>query len=413
MDRFLEYLYCLIYCLSLTYVFTYLTSQKFINKRVLLSLPIYALVNYIITGSISVSFWEFLIVNSLAMAIDTIYICWLVQNTKKENIFYSTIYNLLYLFSINSIIHLVNLFIEFNQQSTLIASIERTIMVIAINLITVIIIVLMKKYDILPNSKTLSTQPVIFILLNITVYYSMMIIYNIGLVKVVNLVMALVLILLILWGIFMKVLSLYVETGIKNEELIMEEMASRYISKYIEFYKNESDNLKKIRHDLKNHKEVLETVDKLNNYNEYIDNVFSDINRLDYIQTGNIFIDACLYTKQQEYPDIDFDYDISIENLNINGNDIASLLFNLIDNACYEAMKTDKKVTVIIKYVNKRLKIKVINKYLSKPNFISNKGENHGYGLKIINSIVAKYNGELIIDYINDNVRFNIEIIIL
>lgn len=413
MDRFLEYLYCLIYCLSLTYVVTYLTSKKFINKRVLLSLPIYALVNYIITGSISVSFWKFLIVNSLAMAIDTIYICWLVQNTKKENIFYSTIYILLNLFSINSIIHLVNLFIEFNRQSTLIASIERTVMVIAINLITVIIIVLMKKYDILPNSKTLSTQPVIFILLNITVYYAMMIIYNIGVVKVVNLVMALVLILLILWGIFMKVLSLYIETGIKNEELIMEEMASRYISKYIEFYKNESDNLKRIRHDLKNHKEVLETVDKLNNYNEYIDNIFGDINRLDYIQTGNIFIDACLYTKQQEYPDIDFDYDISIENLNINGNDIASLLFNLIDNACHEAMKTDKKVTVIIKYVNKRLKIKVINKYLSKPNFISKKGEKHGYGLKIINSIVAKYNGELIIDYINDNVRFNIEIIIL
>lgn len=413
MDRFLEYLYCLIYCLSLTYVVTYLTSKKFINKRVLLSLPIYALVNYIITGSISVSFWKFLIVNSLAMAIDTIYICWLVQNTKKENIFYSTIYILLNLFSINSIIHLVNLFIEFNRQSTLIASIERTVMVIAINLITVIIIVLMKKYDILPNSKTLSTQPVIFILLNITVYYAMMIIYNIGVVKVVNLVMALVLILLILWGIFMKVLSLYIETGIKNEELIMEEMASRYISKYIEFYKNESDNLKRIRHDLKNHKEVLETVDKLNNYNEYIDNIFGDINRLDYIQTGNIFIDACLYTKRQEYPDIDFDYDISIENLNINGNDIASLLFNLIDNACHEAMKTDKKVTVIIKYVNKRLKIKVINKYLSKPNFISKKGEKHGYGLKIINSIVAKYNGELIIDYINDNVRFNIEIIIL
>lgn len=413
MEWFLEYLYCLIYCLSLTYVVTYLTSKKFINKRVLLSLPIYALVNYIITGSISVSFWEYMLVNSLAMAIDTIYICWLVQNTKKENIFYSTIYILLYLFSINSIIHLVNLFIEFNRQSTLIASIERTVMVIAINLITVIIIVLMKKYDILPNSKTLSTQPVIFILLNITVYYAMMIIYNIGVVKVINLVMALVIILLILWGIFMKVLSLYVETGIKNEELIMEEMASRYISKYIEFYKNESDNLKRIKHDLKNHKEVLETVDKLNNYNEYIDNIFGDINRLDYIQTGNIFIDACLYTKQQEYPDIDFDYDISIENLNINGNDIASLLFNLIDNACHEAMKADKKVTVIIKYVNKRLKIKVINKYLSKPNFISKKGEKHGYGLKIINNIVAKYNGELIIDYINDNVRFNIEIIIL
>lgn len=413
MDRFLEYLYCLIYCLSLTYVVSYLTSKKFINKRVLLSLPIYALVNYIITGSISVSFWEYMLINSLVIAVDTIYICGLVQNTKKENIFYSTIYNLLYLFSINSIIHLVNLFIEFNRQSTLIASIERTVMVIAINLITVIIIVLMKKYDILPNSKTLSTQPVIFILLNITVNYAMMIIYNIGVVKVVNLVMALVLILLILWGIFMKVLSLYIEMGIKNEELIMEEMASRYISKYIEFYKNESDNLKRIRHDLKNHKEVLETVDKLNNYNEYIDNIFGDINRLDYIQTGNIFIDACLYTKQQEYPDIDFDYDISIENLNINGNDIASLLFNLIDNACHEAMKTDKKVTVIINYVNKWLKIKVINKYLSKPNFISKKGENHGYGLKIINSIVAKYNGELIIDYINDNVRFNIEIIIL
>lgn len=55
---------------------------------------------------------------------------------------------------------------------------------------------------------------------------------------------------------------MYVETTIRNEELIMEDISNKYISKYLDFYNQESDNLRKLKHDLKNHQLVLESLDK-------------------------------------------------------------------------------------------------------------------------------------------------------
>lgn len=117
-----------------------------------------------------------------------------------------------------------------------------------------------------------------------------------------------------------------------------------------------------------------------------------------------------MYAKQEEYPEINFDYDISINELKINEKDITALLFNLIDNACDEALKTDKKVAVMIKEKQTILIVKVSNQCVSKPNFISRKGSNHGYGLKIINGIVNKYNSDIFIEYHENQVVFNIKI---
>ena len=97
---------------------------------------------------------------------------------------------------------------------------------------------------------------------------------------------------------------MYVETTIRNEELIMEDISNKYISKYLDFYNQESDNLRKLKHDLKNHQLVLESLDKKNQYTQYIDEVFKGIGQVTYIESGNIYIDACLYAKQQEYPEI-------------------------------------------------------------------------------------------------------------
>lgn len=411
MGWILEYLYCFIYCLSLTYAVSQLTLKKISNKRILLSLPIYALINYAVTGSSSDSPGQFMIVNSLVIVINIIYTCWLLRNTKINNLFYSTVYTLLYSVSVNSIIHVINLFINFDHQSTLVVSLERTLMVITINIVTIVIVILMKKYKLLPNNIILAVKPSLFIPLNIIVYYAMMIIYSIRDEKNINLITLLVLILIILWSVFLKIISLYVETTIKNEELIIGEISDKYLSNYMELIKRESDNYHKIKHDLKNHKEILEAVDKLNNYSQYIDDIFAD-SESNHVQTGNIFVDSCLYAKQEEYPDIDFDFDISIKGLNINEKDIVSLLFNLIDNACQEALKSDKKVKVDMKYDNTRLVIKVINSCLSKPNFKSTNGQNHGYGLKIIRGIVAKYNGEIFADYVNQRVIFDINFLI-
>ena len=215
----------------------------------------------------------------------------------------------------------------------------------------------------------------------------MVIIYNIGVVRLVNLITVLVLILLFLWIMFLKILSMYVETTIRNEELIMEDISNKYISKYLDFYNQESDNLRKLKHDLKNHQLVLESLDKKNQYTQYIDEVFKGIGQVAYIESGNIYIDACLYAKQQEYPEIIFDFDISVAGLVFNEKDLTSLIFNLIDNACNEALKHNKLVSVMIRYTNNLLIIGIKNTCPIKPNFSTDKGEGHGYGLKIIKNI--------------------------
>ena len=164
----------------------------------------------------------------------------------------------------------------------------------------------MDKLKIIPTQKVINRQVKLFIMLDILVYYAMVIIYNIGVVRLVNLITVLVLILLFLWIMFLKILSMYVETTIRNEELIMEDISNKYISKYLDFYNQESDNLRKLKHDLKNHQLVLESLDKKNQYTQYIDEVFKGIGQVAYIESGNIYIDACLYAKQQEYPEIIF-----------------------------------------------------------------------------------------------------------
>ncbi|WP_270660907.1 sensor histidine kinase, partial [Thomasclavelia ramosa] len=163
-------------------------------------------------------------------------------------------------------------------------------------------------------------------------------------------------------------------------------------------------------HDLKNHQLVLESLDKKNQYTQYIDEVFKGIGQVTYIESGNIYIDACLYAKQQEYPEIIFDFDISVAGLVFNEKDLTSLIFNLIDNACNEALKHNKLVSVMIRYTNNLLIIRIKNTCPIKPNFSTDKGEGHGYGLKIIKNIVNKYHGDLFIDYHDDQVIFNIKI---
>lgn len=89
-------------------------------------------------------------------------------------------------------------------------------MVFLINILTVIFIVVLDKLKIIPTQKVINRQVKLFIMLDILVYYAMVIIYNIGVVRLVNLITVLVLILLFLWIMFLKILSMYVETTIRK-----------------------------------------------------------------------------------------------------------------------------------------------------------------------------------------------------
>lgn len=397
MKHFLfEYLYCVIYVCSLSIVVITLIKEKVTIKRTIVLIGVYGLVNYLITGANSLELFNYFILNSLIVICDYIFICCLFKNKSTYYLFYATLFMSIYTFSINFIINQVNIFFKTNLDIFFTFSLQRFLIIIFINIFVILMILTLNKIKILPDKKILKRESLLFILSNILVGYAMMLIFNINLTESIELVLFLVLILLVLWLIILKVLSKYIVTTIKNEQLLVEKISDKYINKYIDFYQQESNKLRKIKHDLKNYKSVLENVDRKKQYNEFIDEIFLEVNN-DYIETKNIFIDACLYAKKQEFKEVTFKYDILINGLEINDKDITSLLFNLLDNACNEAMLTDKNVSLVMKYYNGVLVIKVTNKCLKKPSFVSDKGFGHGYGLKIINSIVNKYHG--FIDY--------------
>lgn len=406
----LEYLFCLVYVISLTIVLMFLSKRKIVIKRIFWLGFLYSIINYLLTGTNSLVLQEYMISNTCIWILDFIYVSYLLGEFVKKNAFYSSVFNVTYIFSINAYIHLSNLFFGFNRSVAMSCSWQRIVMVFVVNILAIALVLGLKRLKILPSEKIINHEVNLFIIFNFFVLYALMIIFIIGVQSLYNLNAFIVVALLVIWILFLKVLSLYIETTIKNEDLLMAKIANQYISKYIDFYRQESENLRKIRHDLKNHKMILESIDKEKKYQQYIDEVFTDVQNSDFVISGNIFVDSCLFVKKQEYPQIDFTYNLSIKDLIFNDKDLMSLLFNLIDNACKEAIMTDHKVDIVVSYQNDILVIRVTNTIRQKPNFIVNKSEEHGFGLKIINSIVNKYNGLIFIDYPDDKIVFNIKI---
>ena len=93
--------------------------------------------------------------------------------------------------------------------------------------------------------------------------------------------------------------------------------------------------------------------------------------------------------------DIETNINYPKENL-IETIDMIELLTNLIDNAI-EASKNalEKKIRLTIFYQDNKIKINIVNSYdANYSNGITKKDyKYHGYGKKIIQDIVSKYNG--------------------
>lgn len=129
--------------------------------------------------------------------------------------------------------------------------------------------------------------------------------------------------------------------------------------------------------------------------------------RLEEFDTGNQFLDYLLTQKVNEARDLSIQTyaDILIpSNLPIESSDLSGLMLNLLDNAIDASRKepSSKDIHIIMRVVKSYLSIQVKNKVsedvLKKnPQLKTSKdsAEKHGYGLKIVRSIVQKYNGIL------------------
>lgn len=184
-----------------------------------------------------------------------------------------------------------------------------------------------------------------------------------------------------------------------DQEVI--ERTMQITSAYVEGLEKEHDEVRKIRHDMKNQLQVMRYLLRDQKYDEVEQNLSDLTEELDVSKvsiSGNVYIDAVLRQKMVEYSDIEFQLDLVVTNdFKMNGTDLVSLLTNIIDNACEELRRIQESEMILnIKGSGKQLIITERNICRRNHDFETTKNKKeHGYGLKIIQEIANKYDGNI------------------
>ena len=211
----------------------------------------------------------------------------------------------------------------------------------------------------------------------------------------------------------------------KKNELLVEQKKS-YLFQYEQNQKN-MDSIMRIKHNIKNdyirQKIMLDNKDYdglMELYRQKVNNVESVVQESN---TGNNVFDSVINYKLSEIKKDDVKYDVNIsipQVLNVEDEDIILILGNLLDNvgeAFEKCEGIEKHGKLNILYDKGMLYIETGNSFSKKLNkdregkIRSTKKDSdwHGIGLRAIEEIVKKYNGDMIIT--DENNYFTVKII--
>lgn len=215
--------------------------------------------------------------------------------------------------------------------------------------------------------------------------------------------------------IILNVTCFYITTLMSksNNEAIklkIEKQEQEHRIQYAQMVKNQYEETRRVRHDMKQNIEVLSMLHKEHKYREmgeYLDKCSNQVNELSAsVDVGNAFINAIINTKISIAKSKGIEVVISC-NTNFTGVsdiDFCNLLGNIFDNAI-EGCCRDKNgykginccisstdETKIIITIGNSISESVLSKN-SKLKTTKNNKEIHGFGLKTINQIAEKYKG--------------------
>lgn len=205
---------------------------------------------------------------------------------------------------------------------------------------------------------------------------------------------------------------------IKTNQLLLEEYKLKQ-QNYISNIKNQMDVMK-LKHDMRNHLITIRTLISNNQYAktiDYIDSLQKTNALKPYISTNNDVVNAILNSKINEFPDIQFKFNIDINYFEIDMVDLTVLLGNLIDNAIEAVNKLpieNRVIRISLSENNQYCKLSISNEYafdltIENSEFISSKEKNRkGFGIKNIKSVIEKYNGSYEINTENRIFKFTI-----
>ena len=205
----------------------------------------------------------------------------------------------------------------------------------------------------------------------------------------------------------------FIEEKISADKMILEESNAAL------------ESLKRIRHDLKNHFTILKGMLENNDPEagkQYIDEIYSGLDTIgDNYQTGSPILNYLINAKFSPKPDIHIRVtgDAGILGI-LDESDAASLMGNLLENAleAVEKIPPEKEKRVELSFVshygNKMIECKnTVNAPVLENNKelkTTKRGAGHGYGNRIVASIVDKYNG--FIEYSEQDGVFCVQILI-
>ncbi len=176
--------------------------------------------------------------------------------------------------------------------------------------------------------------------------------------------------------------------------------------------KVEEEEIRKINHGIKNNLQMVYILNNEKKKEELVEKISDNLKKYELVSKNDI-LNIILNTKINIARNKDIDVEISLK----KNLDMSNLFSNILDNAIENSIKSkDKKLKLSVYKKLDYIVIQCSNSYdwmileedmrlVSRKRF-----EGHGYGLRIIDDIVKKYNGEQSIDY-NDN-TFTINLLI-
>lgn len=196
----------------------------------------------------------------------------------------------------------------------------------------------------------------------------------------------------------------------QKEKMHLLQTSYELVEERLSVQKQNSDRLKKIRHDMKNHlinTRILIEKGDTGTAIALIDDILGQTESISFSisqSTGDAIIDSVITYKAVlcENKKIHFEYELSLlPEIKVDYADISSVISNLFDNAIEATEKTDNpfiklKITEHGSYINIFIKNSCEEIAVSENKFLTTckeDADNHGFGTQIIKEISEKYDG--------------------
>ena len=256
----------------------------------------------------------------------------------------------------------------------------------------------------------------VFILIPVAMVFVYYIVYSYNIETFTNVTLWFIVIVSILFAALIVIMNNLVikmqEYNQNEKELELLKQKEKSQLEYYKLMKVKEEEIRKINHYIKNNLQMIYTLNNEKKKEELVEKINDNLKRYELVRySKNDILNIILNSKINVAKSKNIDVDISLKkNLSFMDDlDISNLFSNILDNAIENCVKSnDKKIKLSIYKRLDYIVIQCSNSYDGKvveanKKIISRKSdEGHGYGLRIIDDIVKKYNGEKSIDYNDD-----------